>query len=142
MSIGGRGGSPVQDLRSVYQLKSRVWTKLPDMAQARNAHSCVVSGEDVYVIGGAPSYENGRQIDNVEILNMSTLQWRAGPKLPRWLITGQAIVHKSTIYVVYQGGRVLKLNTAGRWEDVTNIGDIGHWEVNPAPVVSAGIMGC
>jgi hypothetical protein len=58
------------------------------------------------------------------------------------LNTGQALVHKSTIYVVYRDGRVLKLNTAGRWEDVTNIGDIGNWEVNPAPVVSAGIMGC
>ena len=132
-SLGGKDNSA--KLASVYQLESGVWSRVSDMAQARDQHACVAMEGNLYMIGGY-----GTQF-SVEIMKISTKERKAGPRLDKGFSGGQAFVHNSSIYLVYKEGNVIKLTPDG-WEDVANVGWIGWRPVYPAPLVTADILGC
>jgi len=75
----------------------------------------------------------------------SLTKWEAGPALDTDtdFSYGQAIVYQDTIFLVYADGKVMKLNTEDKWEEVTDLGrDIGLRPVFPAPIVTPGAIGC
>ena len=111
-------------LASVYQLESGVWSRLSDMARARDLHACVAMEGNLYIFGGY-----GTQF-SVEIMKISTQEWKAGPLLNKGFSGGQAFVHNSSIYLVYKEGNVTKLTTDG-WENVASVGWIGWRTVYP-----------
>ena len=128
-------------LGSVYKLESGVWTRLEDIKHSRRGPSCLRMGGEIFVIGGSGAEKT------VEVLNISSQTWREGPPLPADHYSGQAIVYHSVLYVlnwdVFKGdGTVVKLTEGGEWENVASLGYIGHRPVYPAPVVTAGILGC
>ena len=129
------GGYTSSKLASVYKLQAGVWTRLPDMARARYAHSCEVVGGHLFVMGGDGA-------GAVEMMNISTQKWQPGPELAKSFSSGQAVVYRSTLFLVSREGKVVKLTDAAKWEDVANIGPIGTRPVFPAQVVTAGVLGC
>ena len=122
-------------LASVYQPESGVWSRLSEMAQARDQHACVAMEVNFYMIGGY-----GTQF-SMEIMKISTKERKAGPRLDKGYSGGQAVVHNSSIYLVYKEGNVRKLTPDG-WEVVAHVGWIGWRPVYPAPLVTADILGC
>ena len=83
----------------------------------------------------------------VEKMKLTSLtKWEAGPELKPYpydlFYESQAIVYQDTIFLVYRDGKVVKLNTEDKWEEVTDLGHIGSKPVFPAPVVTPGAIGC
>ena len=108
------------------------------MATDRSGHACVVHQDYLYVIGG-----DIRDKTSVEKMKLTSLtKWEAGPGLDTDFSYGQAIVYQDTIFLVYDDGKVVKLNTEDKWEEVTDLGHIGSRPVFPAPIVTPGAIGC
>merc|ERR1712106_270566 len=104
------------------------------MTTARWAHACVVHQDYLFVIGGRWKEANL----SVEKIKLNSLtKWEAGPGLDTKFIFGQAIVYQDTIFLVYQNGKVVKLNTEDKWAVVTELGrSIGSRPVFPAPILT------
>merc|ERR1712086_1107615 len=136
---GGFVGNSMLD--SAYKLSTdgSSWIQLPSLATARYAHACVVHQDYLYVMGGYGGYSI-----RVEKMKLTSLtKWEAGPGLDTAFQHGQAIVYQDTIFLVYEEGKVVKLNTEDKWEVVTDLGrSIGSRPVFPAPVVTPGAIGC
>ena len=138
------GGWP--NVASAYKLSGQqgtTWKPLPSMAKARYGHACLAHQGHFYAIGG-----NG---GNVEKMDLSTMTWETGPGLDTFgpFTNGQATLYQNTIFLVYRNGKVLKLNTEDKWEEVADIGwaktdpgSIFTRQVFPAPIVGPGVAGC
>ena len=87
------GGYNDGDLSSVFQLKDDTWTRLPGMKERRGGHSCSLYRGEVVVMGGYG-------LTSTEILNLSSLEWRAGPALPSPVHYGLSTVYQDTLYLV------------------------------------------
>eukprot|EP00092_Neocalanus_flemingeri_P004950 GFUD01005323.1.p1 GENE.GFUD01005323.1~~GFUD01005323.1.p1 ORF type:complete len:601 (+),score=163.41 GFUD01005323.1:149-1951(+) len=127
-------------LASVYILQDGVWRSLPPMQQSRRYHSCEVWRGELVVMGG----ENSAADKSMEIFNFSSQQWRRGPTLSSRFSFGQAVVFRDTLFVLYRGGSVYKLDTEDQsWQNIgTQIGNIGFRPVFPALLVTPAMMGC
>jgi len=134
-------------LASAYKMSEdgRSWSQLPSMTRARYGHACAVHQGYIYVMGGRPAHAS------VERMKLTSLTWETGPELDTALsffigqsTVGEAIVYQDTLFLVYkQTGRVVKLNTEDKWEDVADLGgDIGNRPVFPAPIVTPATIGC
>lgn len=87
----------------VFDPKARTWTKVPDMADARNGHTAtLLSDGAVLVVGGAR--EQRTHLGTVERFDPKTSTWTTlkGLATPRWL---HAAVHLDDDSVVVVGGR-------------------------------------
>ena len=124
------------NLASVYKLEHGEWKQLPDMKQARRAHSCVLVDGQLFVIGGYGAEKS------VEVMDVSSGTWRDGPSLDARHIYAQAVTHDSVLYVLYKDGKVVMLTDRKKWEDVASIGSIGQRPVYPPPLVTSGMLGC
>jgi len=138
--ITGGGNGNRGPLAGAYKLSTdgSSWIPLPSMATRRWGHACVVHQDYLYVIGGTGA---GTTVEKMELTSLT--KWEAGPVLDTDF-AGQAIVYQDTIFLVYQDGKVVKLNTEDQWEEVTDLGRyIGQTRpVFPAPVVTPGAIGC
>lgn len=132
---GGYDGGSV--LNTVYQLVGNTWTTLEGMKKARSFHSCEHYRGQVVVMGGTGG-------TSVEILDMSTLQWRTGPGLPSRVYLGLSTVYRDVLYLVRKEGVVISLSgdNTDQWQEVGDIGGIGVREVFPAPIVTPAVIGC
>jgi len=79
----------------------------------------------------------------VEKMKLTSLtKWEAGPALDTGFSNGQAIVYQDTIFLVYTEGKVVKLNTEDKWEEIADLGRSIGRPVFPAPIVKPGAIGC
>jgi len=134
---GGTGNSGY--LASAYKLSTdgSSWIQLPSTAFVRNGHGCVVHQDYLYVIGGR------HPVRSVEKMKLTSLtKWEAGPELDASFEYGQAIVYQDTLFLVYDEGKVVKLNTEDKWEEIADLGYDGYRAVFPAPIVTPGAIGC
>jgi len=133
---GGNGKSG--RLASAYKISTDgTWNQVPSMENARYGHACLVHEGFLYVIGGVGAEAS------VEKIKLGTLTWKTGPGLDKGFAYGQAILYQDTIFLVYKGGQVVKLNTEDKWEDVADLGgSIGRRPVFPAPILTRAAIGC
>ena len=107
------------------------------MENARYGHACLLHEGFLYVIGGVGADTS------VEKIQLGTLTWETGPGLSKGFAYGQAILYQDTVFLVYKGGQVVKLNTEDKWEDVADLGgSIGSRPVFPAPILTTAAIGC
>jgi hypothetical protein len=134
---GGWDAGGRRRLNTVYQLMGNTWTTLESMKKARYGHSCEHYRGQVVVMGGTGG-------TSVEILDMSTLQWRTGPGLPSRVYHGLSTVYRDVLYLVSVEGVVISLSgdNTDQWQEVGDIGGIGVREVFPAPIVTPAVIGC
>ena len=84
---------------------------------------------------------------STEILNLSSLEWRAGPALPSPVYYGLSTVYQDTLYLVdgEGDGKVMSLSgdNTQQWKVVATLGNLG-WDrqVFPPPLVTRGVIGC
>ena len=105
------------------------------MKHRRNSHQCEMWKDEMIVMGGNEAFRS------VEILTISTRQWRTGPSLPSSFYWGQSLTYQETIFLVSHTGVVVKLSD-DKWQEVASIGDIGTRPVYPAPRVTMAMVGC
>jgi len=138
-------------LSSVFLLDMEVgvWIRLTGMKEKREAHSCAEFNGEVVVMGGynggGGNFETGSGMTSVEILNLSTRQWRQGPSLPSGVKYGMSAVHDNTIYLTQAGSESQVFSLSGldaEWQEVAEIGELGIRTVFPPPIVSRDILGC
>ena len=147
-TIAGGYNGGADYLSSTYQLSGKTWTRLPDMKEARDAHSCHLFQGEVVVMGG---WDGDDGLTSVEILSLATKEWRRGPALPSRVDDGHSAVYGDTLYLLDSDGNggdgsVLGLSpgTGAEWRVVENIGKMSEYtrQVFPAPVVSSDMLGC
>ena len=118
--IGGFSGSSSSN--EVYSLEGDTgsrWKTMNPMSIARREHSCSYRDGEVWVLGGRLT--NLTQTTSVEIYNLTTGRWRAGPDLPSYTVgvrDSQAIIYDGELYVIGgegSNGRILRLNTSASW---------------------------
>ena len=97
------GGHDEDRLRSdayLLEVDSWTWTRLEDMAVAREYHSCGRAGRNIVVVGGYAA--NGAE-GTSEIFNLDTMTWSAGPGVPtssRYYRAGQTFQLEDTFYLM------------------------------------------
>ena len=110
------------------------------MTKTRDGHSCQEYKGELVVMGG-----EGK---TVEILNLTSIEWRRGPDLPRRVSWGLSTVYEDTLYLIDSGwdatGNVYRLSQdSAQWTVVANVGIIHPTrQVFPAPTVTSDIIGC
>ena len=132
--------------KEVYSLEGDTWSTwkpLNPMSIARREHSCSYRDGEVWVLGGRLT--NLTQTTSVEIYNLTTGRWRAGPDLPSYTVgvrDSQAIMHDGELYVIGgegSNGRILRLNTSanGSWEEVATSGLKRRRQFFPSQVIQS-----
>ena len=117
----------------VFSLQGGKWTELPAMSTPRHGHTCVHMDQEIWAIGGGT--------DTVEILNLVTRKWRAGPELPTSLYNGQAVVYEDQLFVIDSDGPVYRYSD-NLWQKVADIQSYAGRPLFPAPVVNRQILKC
>jgi len=119
----------------VFLLQAGRWTELPSMSTPREGHACVLYNHELWAIGGATS--------SVEILNLGTKTWRAGPAVPESMYLNQAVVYENQLYAIDEDGPVYRLSEYN-W---LKVADIQLWALKerplfPAPIVNRQSLKC
>ena len=134
---------------ATYSLDGVTWTQLSTMVTARTRHGCVLVNSTLYVVGGYGE-SCGRvwcqsvRLSSVEILDLSTDVWSAGPDLPNAMYSVQTVQYDGDVYVV--GGRgsdgeILKLE-GNSWVTVANTGYNSVRVVSHPPIISGDQVDC
>ena len=88
---------------------------------------------------------DGDGLASMEILSLTSMQWRRGPVLPRPVDDALSTVYEDTLYLVNKDGRVMSLSGDGtdQWKVIDNLGSLDNIrQVFPPPIVSRDIIGC
>jgi len=123
----------------VYRLVKGVWEKLADMDwDERQGPTCeLLSNERLAVLGGS-GYDA-----NFDILDLESLNWSKGPKIPTILFRfDYSVLYKDILYIIHQEtGHVYSIpeNLTEGWKKVTSLGQlpgrISRRRVHPALIV-------
>jgi len=120
----------------VYRLENGEWKKLTENTQfhLRVGHSCQFLNNNRLVILGGKHY-----MHQVDILDLRTLTWSTGPRIPIELNNDFSIVYKDIIYVIgSKTGDVYSLpeNLTGEWAAVRKLNQLPVRQMFPAPIVT------
>jgi len=125
----------------VLRLEGGEWKKLKEEKWRmqkwwqRFGHSCQMLPDGrLAVIGGY----GDRVLNRFDILDLNTLKWSEGPKLPFEVYDDFSAIYKDTLYIIEQeSGDVYSLSTNldGDWVKIKNIKSLLYREVFPAPIV-------
>merc|ERR1719474_753293 len=120
----------------VYRPENGEWNKLVEENQFsfRYGHSCqLLTNERLVILGG----ENFQ--DKVDILDLKSLTWSSGPRMPIKLTHNFSVFYQGILYVIrWEVGDVYSIaeNLTGEWVAVRLYGnDIPIRQVFPAPIV-------
>ena len=108
--VGGYDGKRLASTR-LYSLKTKKWTKLPDMSKPRYLCACVAVGTHVFCIGGEDA--QGGILSNMEVLDVSDPK-RKWTTVPASMSTGRygcaATAAGRKLYILggHNGSRALK----------------------------------
>jgi N-acetylneuraminic acid mutarotase len=96
--VGGYEHGPYSKVLGVWRAESKEWTHpYPEMPTARSLCSAVVYTEWLAVAGG---WGGGGRLSSVEVLNINSKQWYAGPPTPTpWSSMKTAIVGDTCYYM-------------------------------------------
>jgi len=125
----------------VLRLEGGEWKKLKEEKWRmqkwwqRFGHSCQMLPDGrLAVIGGY----GDRVLKRFDILDLNTLKWSEGPKLPFEIYDDFSAIYNDTLYIIEQeSGDVYSLSTNldGDWVKIKNIKSLLYREVFPAPIV-------
>lgn len=122
-----------------YSLDERRWSALAPMPTARGALGGAVIGDSLYAVAGTPPPFSGRPIQpygTLEILDLRSGRWRAGPSMPFPRHHVGAAALDGALYVVGGRGRsVFSLAHAQRFDVRT-----GAWESLPPLPQASGAL--
>jgi len=120
----------------VYRLENGEWKKLAVNTEfhLRVGHSCQFLSNDRLVILGGKHYTH-----QVDVLDLKSLTWSTGPRIPIELNNGFSIIYHDIIYVVgSKTGDVYSLpeNLTGEWAAVRKLNKLPVRQVFPAPILT------
>uniref|UniRef100_A0A8C7TC19 Si:dkey-260j18.2 n=1 Tax=Oncorhynchus mykiss TaxID=8022 RepID=A0A8C7TC19_ONCMY len=101
-----RGGTVSTEVHEYDSVLDR-WQERSPMVQPRAMLGLLGCGESLYALGGC---NRGAMLDSCEILDLATLQWGPGPRLPLPLRSFACAALRGRIYLL--GGTTLEQNRA------------------------------
>jgi Kelch motif protein len=128
-----------------YSPRTRRWTELAHMRQARGGLTGAVIGDKFYAVGGvlAQTQKHPQVFGTLEIYDFKTDSWRSGPRMPTPRHHVASVALGGKLYVLGgRGDRDLSLSTVERFDPATS-----RWERlpplpfgvgDPAAVVARG----
>ena len=120
----------------MYALDGQEWTEITNMKYARQGHSRAVLGNNLFLIGGYPTYKS------VEIYNLLDQTWdHEAAALTSDLSYGHALVHDGRLFAVHTDGEVERLapDMSG-WEVVGSVGEWGAGPYDSRPFHPAAVL--
>ena len=141
---GGNNEHDGYSATASFLLKDNTWTELPRMKEGRSRHACDVFQGTLVVMGGESNFEDGDS--SLEILDLSSLQWRFGPALSIRVHLGLSTVYQDILYLITGHGEVMSL--VERWKVIGKIGELGEVgrvypkQKYPPPLVNKNLLGC
>ena len=88
VAVGGVSGGQVLKSVSVFDLMTKTWAGLPDMATARHGMAVDAVEKSVYAIGGSTAIGDSQVVSSAEVLKLPARkiqpasQWRTLPDAP------------------------------------------------------------
>lgn len=140
----GAGASTVLASAEMYDPATNAWTKLPDMPNPRQRGRAVIVGDKLLVIGGASETHWNKTQHAVDVLDLNTLQWQAGFKLPT-AATHPSVWVDADDQVHVSGGRTPANTHTGTVNSIHEVLDPATGAVRdardlPAPEHATGMM--